>query len=427
MLRVSVSAARPGMRLAMPVYHPKRPGTILLKADIPLEQRTIDRLREIDLRDLWIQYPGIKFVAETVCPEIFRSHARLAGMVTSAFEEISITGHAQLDWRPYRRAIASLLDHLVRRPKAALFMQELLSDPASPAARHATNVCFISILMGLRLDDYLVAERARLSAVKARDVTNLGVGAMMHDVGMLHLDEETLDRWNRTHDERDPAWRAHVKLGYHAVKGAIGPTAASIVLHHHQRYDGSGFPRRRTLSGEHIPIAGADIHVFARIVAAADIFERLRNPADAPGAEHLPPQRRPTVRALRMLREAPWRNWIDPTVYRALLSVVPAYPPGSMVRLTDGMVGVVLSWRPTDPCRPVVREISLDPAAVSGDADENARTVDLATTQGIEVIEAEGFDVRQDNFYPADPGEFDLTVAHKARINGAAGPEQRRA
>lgn len=421
MLRVSVAAARPGMRLAMPVYHPRRPDTVLLKENIALEQRTITRLRELELREVWIQYPGIDFVAETVCPEIFASHAKLAGMVTEAFEEISVSGHAKLEWAEYRRAIGALLENLIRRPKAALFVQELLSDASGPAARHASNVCFISLLMGLRLDDYLISERARLNASSARDVTNLGVGAMMHDVGMLQLDAETLERWHRTHDERDPAWRAHVKLGYEAVKGAIGPTAAAIVLHHHQRWDGSGFPRRKTLSGEPAAVAGTDIHVFARIVAAADLFERLRNPADAPGAENFPAERRPTVRALRMLRESPRRNWVDPMVYRALLACVPPYPPGSMVRLSDGTVGVVLSWRPTDPCRPVVGAVSLDPAAVERGFAADARTIDLAEEREVEVVEAEGFDVSRDNFYPTEPGEFDLTLAHKTRINAAAG------
>ncbi|MFG0285410.1 MAG: HD-GYP domain-containing protein [Phycisphaerales bacterium JB039] len=420
MLRVSLAAARPGMRLALPIYHPRRPGTVLLKADIALEQRVIDRLREIELRELWIQYPGMDFIAETVCPEIFASHARLAGTVADAFEEIAIAGHASLDWAAYRRAIAGLLDNLIRRPRAALFVQELLGDASSPIARHATNVCFISLLMGLKLDDYLVSQRTRLTARKAREVTNLGVGAMMHDVGMLYLDPETLDRWNRDHDETDPAWQAHVRIGYELVRGAIGPAAAAVVLHHHQRYDGSGFPRRRTLAGEELEVAGSDIHIFARIVAAADMFERLRNPADAPGAELRGAARRPTVRALRALREPPHRDWIDPVVYRALLSVVPPYPPGSMVRLSDGTIGVVEAWRPTDPCRPVVREISLAPERIERGLDDDARSIDLLTVGGVQIVEAEGFDVSRDNFYPASPGEFDLTMAHKARINGAA-------
>src|SRR5262249_47031041 len=147
-------------------------------------------------------------------------------------------GFAKLEYGDYRAAISGVMSHLLANPAAAVFIQELAGSE-EPVLRHATNVCLLSILMGLKLDDYLIAERTRLSGYAARDVTSLGVGAMLHDIGMLRLDPAVVQRWNRWFDESDQEWRRHVTIGFEMVKDAIGPAAAAGVLHHHQKYDGS--------------------------------------------------------------------------------------------------------------------------------------------------------------------------------------------
>src|ERR1044071_1838037 len=139
--------------------------------------------------------------------------------------------------------MGGVLNCLLAKPAAAVFIQEL-AGREQPTLRHASNVCLMSILMGLKLDDYLIAERSWLGPTAARDVTSLGVGAMLHDIGMLRLDPAVIRKWNHTQDQSDPEWRRHVMVGFEMVKDAIGPAAAAGVLHHHQRYDGSGFPRR---------------------------------------------------------------------------------------------------------------------------------------------------------------------------------------
>src|SRR5262249_3220971 len=151
---------------------------------------------------------------------------------------------------------------------------------------------------------------------------------------------EVIEYWNRTLDETHEPWRAHVHIGYELVKDAIGPAAAAGVMHHHQKYDGSGFPWRKRLNAPDEPLAGSDIHVFARIIGVADIFDRLRNP---PGAS---PNEAPTpvVRVLKRLQEEPYVRWIDPMVFKALLAVVPAYLPGTMVTLSNGQHAVVTEW-----------------------------------------------------------------------------------
>lgn len=414
MLRVALAQARPGMTLALPVFHPKRPDVVLLRPGVALDQEIIEKLGELRPGELWIRYPGLDHLEEYISPGVLAAGAAVTGQVAEALDAVVTRSHARLDYYAYRRAVGRLLERFIEHPKSALFIHEM-GGPQTPATRHASNVCVLSVLMGLKLDFYLLRERARLNAAAARDVSNLGVGAMLHDVGMLRLRPEIAERWNRTLDETDAEWRRHVHIGQELLHDHIDPSAVACVLHHHQRFDGSGFPRRVTLADDDAPVAGHDIHVFARIVAAADVFDRLRHPPNRPDA---------TVPAVRVLREMLLGRTaaaLDPVVRTALASVTPAYAPGTLVKLSNGRQGVVTNWSAAEPCRPTVEAIAtLDPRA----REPRAETYDLRRSMELSVIEAEGQDVSADNFYAATPGQFDIAVLAEAMENRADALEQ---
>lgn len=426
MLRVSMHEATEGMRLALPVYHPQRGGPVLLKADVTLDSRLIARLREINLREIYIHYPGMSFLSRFVSPAIMQARAELSQHVLAALDEVAANAVARLDYTAYKRAIVGLIEQLVHAPTAAYYLEELATAD-TPQGRHANAVCYLSVLMGLKLGDYLIAERPRLHPNHARDVTSLGVGAMLHDVGMLRLPPETLRRWNREHDQSDPHWQRHVKLGFDMVRDGIDPSAAAVVLHHHQAHDGSGFPRRKQLGGGSVPLKGKEIHAFARIVAVADAFDRFRNSGDAPGADSVPQVRRSTVATLREMVLGESAKRFDPTVLKALIACVPAYAPGSIVTLNDGRRAVVCNWRHDDPCRPRVLPIDTLQAAVGAspqgssivDDDEPKQLTDLASSPDLFIAEAEGLDVSKENFVLPGAKSFDLRQADRERINRA--------
>ncbi|QYU68139.1 HD domain-containing protein [Leptolyngbya sp. 15MV] len=247
---------------------------------------------------------------------------------------------------------------------------------------------------------------------------------MFHDVGMARMAPDVLQRWNHTQDESDPDWRAHVHVGFDVVKNALGPAAAAAVLHHHQKFDGTGFPRRLRLDGTEEPLAGSDIHVFARIVAAADLFDRLRHPPAAlPGSTPTP-----VVRVLKRLQQQPYANWIDPMVFRGLLSVVPPSVPGSIVTLSTGQQAVVTEWFPEDPCRPAVHILPNGLDALG--PDDPIERIDLRQRTGIVVARAEGHDVTSDNFFPEHPalrrrGRRSLAPPDRRGVGTAAAREVR--
>lgn len=399
--------ARPGMVLALPVHHPLKPGHLLLKPGAELDPASLDKLRQLRVTTLWIRYPALDYLARYLSPTISAAQARLAGALAEGFDRAAAGAHASLDFADYSVAVGSLLKELIDRPEACVLLEGLIT-PERPLLAHSTTVCFLSLLMGLKLDAYLLVERAAAGPTRAKRVENLGVGALLHDVGMLRISPEARARWEATHDTRDPEWRAHVRLGYHMVRGKIAPTAATVVLHHHQHFDGSGFPALRRLNGAAAAQSGHRIHIFSRIVMVADTFNRLRNPPPRPGEHRDGPL--PAVIGLNGLLAMTLAGQVDPVVFQALLAVAPAYPPGSIVRLSDGRTAVVEGWSPADPCRPRVREmIDLDRGALAPPAPPGAppdaaaegaigEVIDLRLRPDLWVAWADGRDVSGDNF-----------------------------
>ena len=411
MLRVPISHAKAGMEVALPVFNPRASAQVLLRPGAVLEQSTIERMIELHLPEIWIKYPNMEMVSKYVSPKIMSSRAEIVSGVAEAFDAAGKDMHARMDFTKYQAAMSKLMERLINDPDAAVFIGDI-ADTGSPAIRHGANVGYLSILIGLRLSFYLLRERKRLAPRLAKDVTSLGVAAMLHDVGMTRLKASVLERWANEHDHTDVQWQEHVRIGYEMLRGQVEPSAASAVLHHHQRFDGSGFPKKQRFDGEQIGLEGSSIHVFARILLVADLYDRLVHPAYSLGDSDETMQSRSPVYAMYTLQQEPYQSWMDPIVFKALMTVCPSYAPGTTVELSDGMRGVVVDWDPRDPCRPTIKEMT------HFEDDEDGMVVDLREHHELCVVEADGFDVREYNFYPKSRHEFDIRVLEKTMTNG---------
>lgn len=408
--------ARPGMTLSMPIHHPKRPDMLLLNTGASLDSFALGHLRELGISDIWINYPGLEYLAQYVSPAMREACVETTRKLADVFEHVRHDAHARLEFQPVRRAVADMVESMVSQPMAALYINEV-SQTDQPALRRAVNVSFLSALMGISLQSYLIQERPRLKPGFARDVAPLGLGALLSDLGAQLIPPSALERYYRTHDDTDPEWRQHVTIGHSLLRGEVEPSAAAVVLNHHQNFDGSGYPILHDGEhGDHAP-AGSKIHVFSRIASVADWFDRLRWGTFS--AEGVAPSKpiRPVVRVLRMLREAPISKLLDPVCVRAMVAVAPPYPPGSLVTISGGQRCVVVDWSPLDPCRPIVQPIG---DLSKGSLDEGNETIDLRRERDLIVTHIEGHDVSKDNFEARSHSEFDLSVFYRSADPGAA-------
>lgn len=410
MLRIRTDQVRTGMRVAMPVFHPASPGTILLRPGVEVDADLITRMQDLKVRHLWIEYPALELVSEYVDPRVAAAQGEVTCQIEHAFDAASLGVSAELDFDRYASAVGGMLQTMMESNRSQIFLEDLVSS-GRPVVRHASSVCYLSMLMGLKLGFYLEEQRSRIPPSLARQTESLGIGAMLHDIGMTRLDPTLTASWRDTGDDDDPRWRGHTMLGFSLVRGKIEPSAAAVVLHHHQRFDGSGYPAREKLDGTFQPLSGGQIHVYARIVHAVDLFDGLTNPFKRGRA----PMTR--VAALRAMLREPHRAGIDPVVFGALLEVCPPYAPGMIVRLNNDQQGVVCGWSAKDPCRPLVFPISGDPEAWQN--ARPAKVLDLREHRRLWITEADGQDVSNDNFTADDVRKYDLRAIRYGLTNRA--------
>jgi HD-GYP domain-containing protein (c-di-GMP phosphodiesterase class II) len=412
------------MKLALPVMHPEKPGYVLLKTGCELDSPAILRMVELGVRRIAIEYPPTAFLLRYARADLHNEQSTVAQRIAGEMDKMSAGLHTDFDIQVYVDGVRGLIQKLVDDPAAALFMHDIV-DARKPLVSHAFNVGFLSLLMGLKLDGYLVANRARITQRKAMNTEALGLGGLLHDIGMTRLPKSVAAKFEETRDESDPGWRSHVTLGFDLVKGRIPATASAAVLHHHQRMDGSGFPERIRGFGPPTPLKGEEIHTFARIVAVADVFDRLRNPPGSSGdLGHLRGGPTPTVRALRDTLLQVRAGKLDPVVFKALLAVVPAFAPGTVVTLNDDRRCVVTGWDPTQPCSPMVCVLpaSLDEAisdpAYNFKLEEESlgQPIELTERPDLRIMTADGHDVRGDMFEPIRESEFDLRIQHPGQV-----------
>jgi HD-GYP domain-containing protein (c-di-GMP phosphodiesterase class II) len=385
LLRVPIIQARPYMVLALPVFNPQAPDQVLLKSGFTLNDSTIERLKKFNLSEIWIRYPGLESVEKYVRPELLQAQAILAQRIRDAFTAAEVDAVAKLDFNMYSRSIGQMVNELLANPAAQIFM-DMLGCSGHPLMQHSLRVTYMAVLMGLKLEGYLVQERRHLDAAQATRVNSLGVGAMLHDIGLLKVPSDHHPTEETEIEHGNDFWRKHVTLGYDMVGEKASPSARAVILHHHQHYDGSGFPEHQSGEAEPEPLSGSQIHIFARIVCLANVFDRLREGPDV--------TMRPAVWAIRQVLAPQYRRWFDPQVLRAFLQVTPAYPPGTVLELSDGCKAVAIDHSIDDPCRPTVQLIG----GLGPEDRAQPKFINLVTEPDLTVVRANGEDVSAYNF-----------------------------
>jgi putative nucleotidyltransferase with HDIG domain len=242
----------------------------------------------------------------------------------------------------------ALVDKMLIEPDLCI---RLLADAAGDrASAHALNVTVISLLMG------------RSFGLSEADMTDLGVGAMLHDIGKLELPERVRHRDDQFSGAELRYYEEHVAHGVaQARKMGLSPGATMVIAEHHEHADGSGFPLH--LNTDRMTTA-------ARIVALVNRYDNLCNPNVTAAAALTPHE------ALSLLF-AQGKSRFDTAILGAFIRMMGVYPAGSTVQLTDdrfAMVVAVNSSRPLKP-RVLVHEPKLP--------RDEALIVDLEATPGV--------------------------------------------
>lgn len=385
MLLTSLNQVRPGMRVGAQVMHPAAPDVCLLKPGAEINESMLARLQEMGVARLWIEHhltgdldAAIDEGASRVKREVYDNLKKdIAALSTRAMSKAQV--------QSYRRAMVELVRELIAH-RAFAGLTDQLYDADCELVSHCSNVAYLAVVIGLEIESYLVKERPKVPEHRARNLVNLGLGGMLHDVGKIRAGE-----FATTHEVIEPdrageesPYRAHPEVGYQMMRDAdVPPTVRHVVLSHHRRFDGTGWPQigRMTTGAVRAQPAGSRLHIFTRIVSAANALDNLMREADG--------RERPPVAALHDFASDRFEGWFDPVVREAVLRHIPPFVVGMEVGLSDGRPAVVVAPNLAEPCRPAVRV--LDERAAASGIDQ--ATVDLAVEPALSIRTCAGADV----------------------------------
>lgn len=252
-----------------------------------------------------------------------RQAAKAAGVMRAVSKQIFAEPHRAID----------AANGLITEVAGALLansdvMIHLLNDKVAgeEAYYHSLNVTMLALLLGKAL------------GMDAASLQMVGVGAIFHDIGKEEIPYKILSKTEPLTKPEEDFLREHCAIGGRmATQAGLPAEVIAIILQHHEHLDGTGYPAG---------LKGEQLLPPARLVAIVNHYDNLCNPVN-PSAALTPYEALSLMFAKR-------KNWFDQTMLGKLIHVLGVYPPGSVVKLSDGGTGMVLSVNSDRPLRPTV-------------------------------------------------------------------------
>jgi putative nucleotidyltransferase with HDIG domain len=232
--------------------------------------------------------------------------------VTSMFQEARM-GKA-IDAGNATKLVEEIADSVTRNPGALISLARLKTAD-DYTYMHSVAVCALMIALGrqLKLDEELIRK--------------LGIAGLLHDLGKAMMPMEVLNKPGKLSDDEFRIMKSHPEEGCKLLQDSQGidDITFDVVLHHHEKTDGSGYPKG---------LKDKEISLYAKMGAVCDVYDAITSNR---------PYKAGWCPAESLRRMAEWANGhFDPTVFQAFVKSLGIYPIGSLVRLNSGRLGLVI-------------------------------------------------------------------------------------
>jgi len=342
--KVAIHKVQPEMVLAREVYSEN--GSMLLQRGSALTVRWIDKLSEYGIKEVFVESNGDETAGKStgllgdcskssripqeavsdIIPYRLREDAEsVVQVVMEEAKSGKITDSAEV-----RRVVEDIVNHLIKESYIACKLADIrvLDDYTFT---HSVNVCVLSVSIGVNM------------GYTKSGLEELGVGALLHDVGKTRVPQELVTKHGPLTPEEFAEVKRHTILGYEILNEnpEIIRDAAMVCLQHHECYNGTGYP---------FGIKDTEIHEHSRIVAIADVFDALT-------ADRVYKNAAPAYEAVEVIIGLTGCKF-DPMIVKSFIENCEIYPVGSTVILSSGETGVITSVNRQLPTRPRLKLIS---------------------------------------------------------------------
>jgi len=261
----------------------------------------------------------------------------------------------RVSFKKLTEAVHKLMDDALN-DAASLLLLSRLKEKEQSLAEKSVNVCILTIAFAQYLE------------LDSHTIYLLGMAALLHDIGMLKVPNYLLSYEGKLNKAQRQAIEYHVIegmsfVGLHNELSTL-PELKEIIGNHHERYDGSGYPRG--LKGDKIPY-------LAQILGITSTYEAMTRERFYSDASN------PTQALSRIYS---WRaKLFDASLVNRFIKALGVYPPGCMVELMDGQIAIVTMINPENRTRLVVRALNSN---LPGSEDVQAE-IDLMRPQNAQI------------------------------------------
>ncbi|OEY66011.1 HD-GYP domain-containing protein [Marinobacter sp. X15-166B] len=227
----------------------------------------------------------------------------------------------------HARTVVNHCVESVLRNENALMLLTKIKNQDEYTAEHCINVSILAAAFGKHL------------GLLEGEIRNLALCGLLHDVGKTRVPNEVLNKPGSLTDEEFAQMKDHATHGRDILisTGKSLQTAVDVAFSHHERLDGSGYPRG--LTGDKIPY-------FAKIIALVDTYDAITSMRVYKRAQA-------SMRALEIIHKNRGTQF-DPDLADAFIRMIGIYPPGSIVEMLNGEVGIVIESHDTHKLKPKV-------------------------------------------------------------------------
>lgn len=219
-----------------------------------------------------------------------------------------------IDTNQVKSTVNECMQSILRNPDALIWMSRMRTEDEY-TAEHCLNVCILAIAFGRHL------------GMSEDELEKLGICGLLHDVGKMRVPQDILNKPDKLTEKEFNIIKAHSIHGRNLLMASSGlpDIAVDVAYSHHEKVDGTGYPRK---------LKSAAISDFARIITIVDAY-------DAMTADRCYSRAKPGTEALKIIFKDRGTHF-DERLALEFIKCVGLYPPGSLVELINGLVGIVL-------------------------------------------------------------------------------------
>lgn len=332
MRKVQLDRIIPGAKLARPIL--REDGNVLLGTGMPLSDRFIQRLMDLGVDSVYIEdelTDGIE-PNETLRDETRKKAAEaLHKLMTTQMDQTGAKGRAARPelGRTFRTVFNDILNDVMTREDVFAGLSQMHTHD-SYLFHHSVNVAVLAGIIGIA------------KGYNRNQLEELGIGALLFDIGMTKVPRELVSKKGPLTPKEREIMQRHTTDGYDLLRKEhdLSLLSAHCALQHHERYDGSGYPRG---------ICRNEIHEYAQIIGIADVFDALTS--------YRPYRKRYSPSEAIEFLFAAGNTYFDLDLVRLFCNHVSMYPVSTSVLLNTGQVGVVARNFQVAVHRPVLRII----------------------------------------------------------------------